>query len=384
MRICKKCQIEYEEEKKFCSQCGTFLISKETALWDSEGPGETIEEKPKEKFICPECKIIYEKTKTCIRCGKEAVSLATFQERGESSEEQISETVELSSRDKTFEDQRIESPSQHLICPTCKRIHLRGKTCVKCGTGLVQQVPLPEKEKMDISPRPEAKKYEPKSLSPSELEEDLFQGEIPDQRAPKRTVEEQIKEGKFKRKLKKDYPRTAFNWSGISIILIAAGYLLWSIYSHVWPKRPDPMVTPFPKEMAAPLVPTSTAIPPAPLPSQEAYVREQIVELLEKIRKANLEKDIHLFMSCYSKDFKEWEEKKKTTLESWGNFNFLNLTYDLKTCSISGNVVIARVEWLIRFSQKNGGTSQDSKTALEVTLKKEEGAWKIEGIKSLS
>ena len=122
-------------------------------------------------------------------------------------------------------------------------------------------------------------------------------------------------------------------------------------------------------------VPTSTVIPPTHLPLKEAHERAQIVELLEKIRKANLEKDIRLFMSCYSKDFKDWEEKKKTTLESWGNFNFLNLTYELKTYSISGNALIARVEWLLRFSQKNGGPSQDSKTALEVTLKKEDGTW---------
>ena len=384
MRICKKCQIEYEEDKKFCSQCGAFLISKETALFDSGDSEETVEEKPKEKFICPDCKIIYEKAKSCIRCGAEVVSLASFQEKEKSKEEQKSENVELPSQDKTLQEQRVELPPQYLICPLCKKIYLHGKTCYKCGTGLVPKDPTPEKEKMDIPPRHGTKKNEPISLNPSELEEDLFQDETPDQRAPMRTVDEQIKEGRFKRKLKKDYPRTALNWGGISIILIAAGYLLWAVYSHVSPKRPDPMVTPITKEMATPLVPTSTANPPTSLLSKEPYEREQIVELLEKIRKANLEKDIHLFMSCYSKDFKDWEEKKKTTLESWGNFNFLNLTYELKTYSTSGNLLIARVEWLLKFSQKNGGPSQDSKTALEVRLTKEDGAWKIEGIKSLS
>lgn len=384
MKICKKCQIEYEEDKKFCSQCGTFLISKETALFDFEDSEKIFEEKPQEKFICPDCKIIYEKTKACIRCGAEVVSFAAFQEKEMSAEEQKAELMELPSQDKTIQEQQIEIPPEPLICPMCKIIHLGSKTCRKCGTGLVSKGPTPEKEKKGVPSHHEVKKHGPASLYVAELEESLFHGEISDHQAPKKkTVDDQIKVGRLKRKLKKDYPRAALNWSSISIIIVAAGYLLWSIYSHVSPKKPESAVIPFLKEVAAPHAPTSTAVSPTHLPPNEANEREQLVELLEKIRKANLEKDIHLFMSCYSKDFKDWEEKKKATLESWGNFNFLNLTYDLKTCSISRNVLIARVEWLLRFSQKNGGPSEDSKTSLEVRLKKEDGIWKIEGIKSL-
>jgi rRNA maturation endonuclease Nob1 len=63
--ICKKCKIEYKEGEEVCSNCGGRLVPKE---------------KPKEKFICPKCKILYESMKSCIKCGGPLVKQGPSQE----------------------------------------------------------------------------------------------------------------------------------------------------------------------------------------------------------------------------------------------------------------------------------------------------------------
>jgi ketosteroid isomerase-like protein len=108
---------------------------------------------------------------------------------------------------------------------------------------------------------------------------------------------------------------------------------------------------------------------------------EKIRGMLENIRQANLKKNIDLFLSCYSSDFKDREVKKKATLDNWKRFDYLDLSYDLRNLSISGDTAKAKVEWLIRIFPTTGGKPQESKTTLDVLLKKEEGGWKIKEVK---
>lgn len=381
MLFCKKCQVEYEGDSRFCSQCGSFLVRKEAAIFDSEDPEKTTEEKPKEKFICPDCKIIYEKTKTCIRCGVEVVLLSSFQTKEESETEQEPDIGKESPQVLTTREW-LESPPQHLTCPICKKVYLHSKSCPKCGAGLIPPSPPREEPNRKKPTLHGDKKAEIKTPYPSQFEKAFFQEETPDQNTPKGTVEEQIKKGRFARKIKKDYPRIFLNWSGIVIICIAAGYFLWSTYSHIVTKKSDSSAIPPSKEKASSPVLASSGIPSSSASPTEAEEIEKIRNLLENVTKANLRKDIDLFLSCYSKDFKDREGKKKSTLESWENFNFLDLTYDLVTHSVSGNMVRARVEWLVRFSPKSGGQPQESKTTLDVIFKKEDATWKIGEIKS--
>ena len=142
--------------------------------------------------------------------------------------------------------------------------------------------------------------------------------------------------------------------------------------------------TPLPsKETILPSPLPSSPVPIShPSPPSEAEEQEKIRDLLEKIKKANLGKDIDLFLSCYAKDFKDREGKKKSALESWENFNFLDLTFQIGRFSLTGNLARARVEWLAKFAPKGGGQPQESKTAIDVLFKKEDGDWKIGEIKS--
>jgi ketosteroid isomerase-like protein len=382
MLFCKKCQVEYDEDKRFCPQCGSFLIRKEVTLPGSGGTENSAEEKPKEKYICPDCKIIYEKSKSCIRCGAGVVPLSSVQTEEEHETIQKPEAEKDSSQVLTTQEW-LESSPEHLICPACKKEHLGGKSCIQCGTALVPPGSPPKEEKAKKPHLTAAKLPEPKSSSASapEYRTDLCEDETSDLQISKLSIQEQIKKGRFVRKIKKDYPRVALNWGGIAIICIAVGYFLWSTYSHIVIKKSDSPPPPPSKERASSPVVASLAIYPSGGSVTEADEIEKIRDLLENIRKANLAKDIHLFISSYSRDFKDREGKKRAMLESWENFDFLDLAFDLRTPSISENMARAQVEWLVRFLPKSGGQPQESKTMLDVVFKKEDGNWKIGEIK---
>lgn len=380
MLFCKKCRTEYDGDKRFCPQCGSFMIMKEVAPADFGNTENSAEEKPKEKYICPDCKIIYEKTKSCIRCGAGVVPLSTLQPKEENETIQEPEVNKDSSQVLTTQEW-LESSPEHLVCPACKKEHLGGKVCIRCGTGLVPPGSPPNEEKAKKT-RPAVAKAPKTMSSPSpEFETELFEDETSEPQPSKLSVQEQIKKGRLVRKIKKDYPRMALNWGGITIICIAIGYFLWSTYSHIGINKPDSLAHPPSKDKVSSPVGTSLAIPPSSGSVTEAEEIDKIRDLLENIRKANLAKDINLFISSYSRDFKDREGKKRATLESWGNFNFLDLTFDLRSPAVAGNTVRAQIEWLVRFSPKSGGQPQESKTTLDVVFKKEDGDWKIGEIK---
>lgn len=383
MLFCKTCQVDYEGEMRFCPKCGHFLVRKETFSADSSGSEPPSEEKPKEKYICPDCKIIYEKSKSCIRCGGELILLSAFQ--SDKKNETVQEPVREKESSQALTTQEwLESTPEPLICPACKKEHLGGKVCIRCGTALVSHDSL-SKEKKTVH-RPIAGKKSETRESPGspapELETDLVGDEPSEPQPPKLSVQEQIKQGRLARKIKKDYPRTALNWSGMAIIGIAVAYFLWSAYTHIAAEKPVPPDPSPSVETASLPVPASSPIPPSAEAVSETGEIEKIRNLLENIRRANLAKDITLFISCYAKDFQDREGKKKAALQSWERFNFLDLTYHLEARSMSADTVRARVEWLTRFAPKSGGPSQESKTTLDVVFKKEGGDWKIAEILS--
>jgi ketosteroid isomerase-like protein len=89
-------------------------------------------------------------------------------------------------------------------------------------------------------------------------------------------------------------------------------------------------------------------------------------------------------MSCYSRDFNDKEGKRLDALETWGFYNYHDLSYDVKKQTILGDTANVRLEWLIRVTKKVGGQREDRRTLLDVTLKREDGSWKIKEIKTAS
>jgi hypothetical protein len=118
--------------------------------------------------------------------------------------------------------------------------------------------------------------------------------------------------------------------------------------------------------------------------SPEVREDEKIKSLFETIRRANLEKKIDLFMSCYAVDFNGRDKKRLATLENWDNFDYLDLSYDLVRLTVTAHTAQVRVKWWINISPKHGGTSEKTTSVLDVSLKREDGHWKVEKTKPVS
>ena len=538
MPVCTSCNIEYEQDKKFCNYCGGALTPKAEPMSPPKTVNRADEEKSEGKLICPQCKITYEFGSSCIQCGSPLGRQTSPQEKEqpetarrteseeklppvESSKEQKIEASrgklicptckiiyergdscikceaalvpqasvqpnggpEISSGSEvegkplqvqTIEEQLaaeivVETPRKKLICPSCKIIYERGTSCVRCGSALAPQTPSKEKEKPkssdtefnlstsqpdgledDFLPRgskefsaasdrgPGAAPERPSPSSPKgqdagatergkrrelrvtstpefELEEEYPQARTPEQPIGKKSADDSDKRVTITRKLKKDYRRLLLEVGGIMIMVVAGGYLLWSVYSYLTkPKQPKPEA-PISKEVAVQILPSSSSsTPPAttvaesgepkntegsssisketapapsslPEPSKTPSAETQeigsIKTLLENVRQSNLQKDMDLFVACYASDFENMEGRKRATVAYWEKFNYHDLSYDLKDLSVSVETAKARIEWLIKTSSRTGGQSQQNKSILDVTFKKEEGKWKIKEVK---
>ena len=73
MLVCVSCNIEFKEDKKFCSYCGGPLVAKEDLVPNKKGP-EKEEDKSEQKLICPNCRTIYDFGSSCIQCGSDLVA----------------------------------------------------------------------------------------------------------------------------------------------------------------------------------------------------------------------------------------------------------------------------------------------------------------------
>jgi uncharacterized protein YqgQ len=169
-------------------------------------------------------------------------------------------------------------------------------------------------------------------------------------------------------------PPALFTAGILILLIIAGGYFLWPHHSRSNGPIPIEVITP----LSTPLPPEN---PSPPLKDPEV---EKISSLFDNIRQANLEKNINLFMSCFSRDFNGTEGKRRDTLKMWENYSYLDLSYDLKRQTVAGDSADVRLEWLAKISQKSSGKTQDGKTVLDVTLRREDGHWKIAEIKPVS
>jgi hypothetical protein len=69
-------------------------------------------------------------------------------------------------------------------------------------------------------------------------------------------------------------------------------------------------------------------IQPAARPT-EISEREEVQGLLDQVRKAQMDKDINLFLKAYSPTYPNLDEKKKSLLKSWQKYNYLDVTFNI-------------------------------------------------------
>jgi len=402
MVICPQCNLEHGEGEEFCRKCGKFLLAIEDPAMEDKIT--------KDKLMCPKCKLPYGKGKYCRKCGSLLMQGIPSQETDVQPLEKnlikkwskewlrmSREERELKACMMKLEAQR-EKISNDVFHPTFNRykyrlesllpLHQEIETELKCirkrGT---EEIDFLEKEMKPFQKRLE----EFKSLyKTGAITKDDFIRE-------KKELGKEIKSRERGLKKRRQTlsllpidmggrmvspgiggillrPSTSVALSVIIILIGAGGYFLLQGHSH----QASSLSL---KETSIPLRPPLS--PHLTQLSVEAQEAEKIKSLFENVRKANLQKNIDLFMSCFSRDFKGKDGKRLDALKMWENFNYLDLTYDLKNKNISGDTSHIRLEWLVKTSQRGSGKIQEGKTLLDVTLKREDGLWKIKEIKPI-
>lgn len=102
-----------------------------------------------------------------------------------------------------------------------------------------------------------------------------------------------------------------------------------------------------------------------------------VEELLGKIKRANLDKDIELFESCYSPDYEGLNKRIEKAIALWKDFDFVHLEYTLKDNLIKENEGIIRVSWDMKVRSRDKGVIKEMKDDLTVFIVKEGDFWKI-------
>jgi hypothetical protein len=402
MIICPRCGVEHEIGEEFCRKCGSFLLTDEECFLKVE--------KIETQLICPMCQDLHQKGNYCKRCGsllrQETPSRETtlqplekklIKKRSKEWLRLLKEKKELEICLKKLETQK-DKISSDVFIPLSVRYQDRLKELLplhqEIGAELdsvrrraSEEIGLIEEELKPIQKRLEEFQFLSKQAGITEADFLKEKHEI------KRRIQSRARNlGKWRQFLSflpreigkgvvplgfKEFlfrPLTLLVVSGFIILLGTGGYFL-----HQWYSEPIEVI---PKEIIPSLAtPLSSPSPRTDVEDQEVI---KIKSLLDTVKQANLQKNIYLFMTCFSHDFTEKEKKRLDTLKTWDHFNYLNLSYDLKQKIISGDIADVRLEWLVRVSKKVGGKSEESRIILDATLKKENGHWKIQEIRPIS
>ena len=409
MAVCPKCNTEHDGERNYCRHCGSFLLTDKVHTLTVEGLESKGRDQGREKLICPKCQVSYEIGNYCRKCGSLLAERSEFQETdGQPFEKKLikrqsEEWLRLFEEKKTLETclSQLEAQKDKVSGDLFHLMSTRYQDQLESSSSLHREIET-ELESVRKRASDEIERLE-KELTllqqrRGEIESLYLSGSMTqaDFLREKKDLKKEIEPGE--RSLKKyrqiisllpskmggnkvsygmlgnllrPFPLVAA--SGIVILVVAGGYFLWH--------RDSQSSTPISQEIV--ISPPATSSRQSQSTVTEGQEVKKIRALLENIRQANLQKDIDLFMSCYSRDFNDKQEKQLATLKFWEHFDYLDLSYDLKKKAVTGDRANVRVEWRIRTAVKASGQPQDSRAVLDVTLGREEGHWKIKEIKSV-
>lgn len=114
-----------------------------------------------------------------------------------------------------------------------------------------------------------------------------------------------------------------------------------------------------------------------------AVQRGDIIALLDDIKKANLNKDIGLWESRYSRHSLELPGKKDGIVEQWKNFDYRSLDYKVDSMTLEPGKVNAVIIWQMQLFSKKSKQMKMLSQRLSVDFIVEEGKLKIRSVTKL-
>jgi len=406
--FCQKCHIEYDESRKYCRNCGSPLsANKKLSPGDAGHP--SFVERRRIIRICPRCHLHFEVGNCCRICGS-PLKYEDISPRGEPIQERrlvkslSSEWFRLTKRRNELEiclgnltEQRNALPEDTFnLTLQSYQVQVESLSCrfqemeARLGairTSVSKEIGLLEEESSTLQKRLDEIRslHQLRAITFDDYSSEKYdinqrmRSKMKLLKECRKTISQlpsPLGEGSVSPMITRNLIRyqSSAIIGGILIMIALGAYLLWA-------KNPEF----FRSQESAHISQTKPSVQGRlPVSSPEAREDEKIKSLFETIRRANLEKKIDLFMSCYASDFNGRKNKRLATLETWDNFDYLDLSYDLKRLTVTAHTAQVRVKWWSNISPKHGGTSEKTTSVLDVSLKKEAGHWKIEKIRPVS
>ncbi len=177
------------------------------------------------------------------------------------------------------------------------------------------------------------------------------------------------------------YHRVALMVGGLLIILIA--YLAFAKATISPPtlasneKEPTNQSIIVAKEAG----PSHVSLPKLPVPSPSPGVGQpiqtQLIQILDQIRQAQLNKDINLFMSSFSPDFPDIPEKRQKVLKIWQAYDYVDMKFEITDLQkLDNNTASANICWQFEVKDKNNEIKQINKT-YNISFSQEGGKWLV-------
>lgn len=371
LKKCPKCGEEYEVGLNFCRRCESVLDAVEV-----EGPA-TPPKTPQEVIELPD-EDTFEKE---VIKKKEEVKEIREEIQRSLVRAVIKELLLIKDEKKRYEKllqnleekkgnipKEVYSESKTNYENSLMEIAKRFKELRGTYTGLKERIGAEiqnlEKELVHLK----GKLYELKKMSETGL---ILKK---DQRVKEKRLRDEItaKENELREKRRlqnilslKEKPEGMNKWT-LAVIATAILFIVSALY--LFTKIPFKKPEPVPPQVVS------------PLPAKEVVDLEGVRELLEKIKRANLEKDIELFESCYSPDYEELNKRIEKALTLWENFDFIHLEYILKDNIIKEREGTIRVSWDIKVRSRDKGEIKEMKDDLTVFIIKNENSWKIKRV----
>ena len=108
---------------------------------------------------------------------------------------------------------------------------------------------------------------------------------------------------------------------------------------------------------------------------------KDVINLLEDIKKANLNKDMSLWEARYSKNYPALRKKKENIRKLWQNFDYTSLEYRIDGMNVRPAAASALITWDIELRAKKTGEVIRSSEPLSADFIREDKTLKISAIR---
>ena len=132
-------------------------------------------------------------------------------------------------------------------------------------------------------------------------------------------------------------------------------------------------------------LPTRVPIAKVPTSSSQEDLKPQVQQIAEKIRSAQLNKDIDKWLSCYSSSYRHLGQLENRQLELWKNFDIKEVSYHISNVKrLSANQATADIVWNIQLYDHRSHDYNLMRLSYQIMLENGPGGWKIRDSKELA